>query len=369
MFSKNWSEPVKDNPNQFRQWIVLIVLFLNLFGILVIYDASSIQAWHLYKDPMFYLKRQLLYSMVGYIFFVLALGIDIDRFKKLIPLFLGIGICALIAVLLPGIGRRIGGARRWLTIFGWNIQPSEIVKFLYISYAAVCVSEDEPSSVWYRKRVWAAFFFMICGLLILEPDLGMIIFLFMFTVLMLFLKGVDLKKLAVPMIAGVLILAILILTSPYRRARIISYINPWRDFEGKGFQIIQSQIAFGRGGLIGTGLGGSIQRLFYLPAAYTDFIYSIIGEEFGLIGSVSVLSLFFFLLYYGNKLRLNIKDSFRQVLALGILCMFALEIILNMGVSLGMFPTKGLPLPFISYGGSSLVVNFFALGMLLNTSR
>jgi len=369
MFLKNSSIALGRDLNKLRRSIFLLVLFLNLFGILIIYDASAISSWQLYNDPMYYLKRQAVYSIIGYLCFFLSLGIDLDKYKKYLPAIVGTGIFLLVIVLVPGIGKKMGGARRWLQLFGWKIQPSEIFKVLYITYAAFCFSVEKPKQFFQKKSTLAGLFFLSCVLLILEPDLGMVLFLFMFSVAMLFVNGFPIKKIVIPFAVGVCALAALIAVSPYRRARIISFLNPWSDYEGKGFQVIQSQIGFGRGGIIGTGLGGSIQRLFFLPAAYTDFIYSIIGEEFGIVGSWGVLALFFVIIYYGNILRRNIADPFRSMLALGILCMFVFEIIMNMGVSIGIFPTKGLPLPFVSYGGSAIVMNFIALGLLFNASK
>lgn len=369
MYSNGSFRAAQPDLNKIRRNIFLIVFVLNLLGILIIYDASSISAWHTLHDPFYFLKRQLLFSVLGYLAFVLALSINLDTYKKYLPALVGTGLLLLVAVLIPGIGRKIGGARRWIQIFGCNIQPSEIVKFLLVSYTAYCFSQTSPQHFYQRKRGLMLVLAVSAFLLLLEPDLGMVIFLFVFTAAMFFLWGASMRKLLVPLLLGALAVGVLIVVSPYRRARITAFLNPWSDYEGKGFQLIQSQIGFGRGSIWGAGLGNSVQKLFYLPAAYTDFIFSIIGEEFGFVGSLGILALYGAFFYLGYRLLGNIREAFRGILTVAILCMFLFEVAINMGVSVGLFPTKGLPLPFLSYGGSALVVNLFALGILMNASK
>ena len=366
---KKWIRSLSTDVNKVRRIIFAIVLMLNLLGILMIYDASSVYAYQKYGDHMFFLKRQIVYSIIGYLFFAAALSLDLSRLKKYIPFCVLVSVLMLLVVLIPGIGRRMGGARRWMSFFGFSFQPSEIAKFFYVLYCAYCLSLKNAQK-FYQKRIALYIVLIACScLLILEPDLGMAGFLFLITITMFFVVGVSVKKMAVSLLAGACAIAALIVSSPYRRARIASYFDPWKDPKGKGFQIIQSQIGFGKGGFAGVGLGKSVQKLFFLPASHTDFIYSIIGEEFGFFGSMFVLCLFVYLFYLFTRLFLNVKEDFRKYVFIGVACMFVLETALNMGVSTGLLPTKGLPLPFLSYGGSSLIINFFALGVLFNASR
>ncbi|MCG8432291.1 MAG: putative lipid II flippase FtsW, partial [Candidatus Omnitrophica bacterium] len=273
--------------------------------------------------------------------------------------------------LIPGIGREVGGARRWFRFRFISFQPSELAGLVMVFYLADFIARKQSM----MKSFMQGFVPPLCilgvcsGLILLEPDLGTTMSIGMVVFLMLYVSGVRFRYLVSTVLAALPALYLLVFTVPYRRMRIMAFLNPWLDPRGSGFQIIQSQIALGSGGLFGVGLGHSKQKLFYLPAAHTDFIFSIIGEELGLMGTFGIVLLFMLLIYHGVKIVRNSRDRFDFFLAFGIVLMITLKAVINIGVSCGVFPTKGLPLPFISYGGSSLVMDMVSIGLLLNIAK
>ncbi len=283
------------------------------------------------------------------------------------------GVCLLLLflVLVPGVGSVVNGARRWIKFFGLGFQPSELAKLAIIIYIA-----DFTSRKGYAIRDLKFGFFpalaailFTAGLILVEPDMGTAVAIGFIGFVLLFAAGVKLKHMFF-MAAGALpVLIAAVLHKPYRVRRFLAFMNPWEDARGAGFQVIQSFIALGSGGFAGVGLGGSRQKLFYLPESHTDFIFSIIGEELGFLGTASVLMLFAIFIWYSMRIAFRSGDGFASKVALGISVMMAFEVAVNIGVSAGMFPTKGLPLPFISYGGSSLLCHLAAVGLLLNISR
>jgi cell division protein FtsW len=287
--------------------------------------------------------------------------------KKLIAGFL----LLLIIVLVPGVGLAIGGARRWLKVGGVNFQPIELIKPFFLLYMADFLDRKslKGNSL---VHIYLPLLFIICatcGLILFQPDLGGSIEFAVIGLVILFVYGAKLKHLFFTFIAAFPVLCLLILRSSYRFARILAFFNPWKDPKGTGFQMIQSFIALGSGGFFGVGLGGSKQKLFYLPESHTDFIFSIIGEELGFLGAGLVVVLFVVLVWNGMVVALKKRSEFARLFALGISAMIGLEAIINIGVSTGILPTKGLPLPFISYGGSSLVVHMVLVAVLLNLAR
>ncbi len=355
--------------NKERRIIFLLSLVFSLFGLLMIYEASSIYAWKSFNDGAYFFKRQFLYFIVSLAVFGMVLAVDLGTLKKIFFPILVFNIFLLALVLI--VGEKIGGSRRWLKFLGFSFQPSE---FLKISFLLWCADYFKRKGVLIRSLkegilplllVSAALF----SLIIFEPDLGTVMFWSMWLFLILFIVKARKRHLFSIFFIGIILISVLISVHPYRFARVAAYVNPWKFSKGSGFQLIQSQIAYGRGEILGVGLGESKQKLSFLPAAHTDFIFAIIAEEFGFIGSVVVLSAFLIFLFNVFKLHFYIPDLFRKNLCLGIGLIFALEIAVNIGVSCGVFPTKGLPLPFISYGGSSLLVQYTLLGLLFNASR
>ncbi|KJJ85804.1 Cell division protein FtsW [Candidatus Omnitrophus magneticus] len=348
--------------------VFLIVCILVMIGIIMIYSSSAVYAYNFFGDSMYLVKRHLIFLAIGVLAAILCMYFPVGFFRDNARLILLATLLLLILVLIPGIGSSSGGARRWIRIAGLGIQPSEIAKFAIIIYMADFTS---------RKRYLVPDFkygflppVVIIGitsaLILLEPDMGTSVTVAFIGFVILLVSDIKRKYITTIFTMAFPIMIAAIIAAPYRLKRVLAFLNPWEDPDGKGFQLIQSFIALGSGGIFGVGLGASKQKLFYLPQAHTDFIYSIIGEEMGFLGACAVLFLFIALVWYCQKLVVKITDPFRSKCILGINVMFAFEAMVNMGVSVGIFPTKGMPLPFVSCGGSSLVVHMACVGILLN---
>ncbi len=351
--------------------IFLIVSVLIAIGLVMIYSASALYGYDKMGDSLYFLKRHLIYLVMGYVAMFFVMRIDmrhVRAFSK--PLI----VCAgslLLFVLVPGLGREISGARRWFSFGPVTFQPSELSKIALLIYIADFVArKGKGLRSFFTGYLPPLFVTGGCvGLVLLEPDLGTAIDIAVISLLMLFTAGVRVSHLAVTVLSSVPVLYLLLFNVPYRRKRLMIFLNPWADKKGAGYQIIQSLIALGSGGLCGVGLGQSKQKLFYLPEAYTDFIFSIIGEELGFLGAATIIFLFGLFVWQGMRVSINSDDAFGKTLGFGIVSMIALEAIINIGVTSGAFPTKGLPLPFVSYGGTSLVFHMTAVGLLLNIAK
>jgi cell division protein FtsW len=337
----------------------------------MIYSASSIYALERYKDGFFFLKRHLSFLLIGALLGFLVMTMDYKSLKRWAKPLIIASVLLLILVLIPGIGREVAGARRWFRFKAFSFQPSELANLAVIIYVADFISRKGDDIRTFAKGFLPPV--MILGLVALlvlvQPDLGTTVALGVVVFIMLFVAGVKFSYLLSVVLAALPLLYILIFSVPYRRMRILAFLNPWLDPKGSGFQIIQSQIALGSGGLFGAGLGHSRQKLFYLPAAHTDFIFSIIGEELGLIGTVGLVILFMLFIQQGLKVIKNAPDKFGYFLSLGLILMITLKAVINIGVSCGALPTKGLPLPFISYGGSSFIFDIISVAILINIAR
>jgi cell division protein FtsW len=337
----------------------------------MIYSASSIYALERYKDGMFFLKRHLVFILIGAILTFFVMGFDyrlLRRYAKQILLF---SLISLVLVLIPGISREVAGAKRWFRFGNFSFQPSELTNLALIIYVAdfICRKKNMIRHLWEGFMPVVVTLGVVILLILAQPDLGTVVSLSLVICIMLFLAGGKVSHLAGIAFLSIPLLYILIFSVPYRRMRIMAFLNPWLDPKGSGFQIIQSNVALGSGGILGIGLGHSKQKLFYLPAAHTDFIFSIIGEELGLLGTLGVCILFINLFIQGIKVSKNAQDIFGHSLSLGIILIIGLKAVINIGVSSGLFPTKGLPLPFISYGGSSLIFDMVSIGLILNIAR
>ncbi len=348
-----------------------VAVILMCIGVVMIYSSSSIYAWERYKDGFFFLKRHFSFMLIGAILTFFFMSIDYHKLKQISRPLLIISIILLILVLIPGLGREVSGARRWFRFRLLSFQPSELASLAMIIYIADFISRKGNLI----KAFFKGFLPPICilglcaGLIIIQPDLGSTIAIGAVVLVMLFVAGVRPIYLLSLMLSSLPALYLLIFHVAYRRQRILAFLNPWLDPQGSGFQIIQSQVALGSGGLFGVGLGHSKQKLFYLPAAHTDFIFSIIGEELGLLGTIGVIILFIIFIQQGIKVVKNTPDKFGYFLALGLVTMIAFRAMINIGVSCGVLPTKGLPLPFISYGGSSFIFDMISVGILVNIAR
>ncbi|MCX5701893.1 MAG: putative lipid II flippase FtsW [Candidatus Omnitrophica bacterium] len=352
--------------NIFTATVILICI-----GIVMIYSASSIYALERYKDGFFFLKRHVSFLVIGIFFTLLVMSIDYRRIKKFSRPLLFLSILLLLLVLIPGIGREVAGARRWFRFKFISFQPSGLAHMAVIIYVADFIARKGNIIRSFRHGFLPpiSVLGLVSVLILAQPDLGTTLALGAVVVIMLFIAGARLSYLLSLLLASLPALYILIFSVPYRRMRILAFLNPWLDPRGSGFQIIQSQIALGSGGIFGVGLGQSRQKLFYLPAAHTDFIFSIIGEELGLIGTLSIIILFLIFIQQGLKIIKNTQDTFGYFLSLGLTLTIAFKAIINIGVSCGVLPTKGLPLPFISYGGSSFIFDLLTVGILMNIAR
>ena len=351
--------------------IFTIVAILVCVGIVMIYSASAIYAFSTMADSLYYLKRHLIYLAIGIGLMFFAMSLDTNRLKDLSKPLMILSVLLLVLVLVPHIGKETSGARRWFSMGPVNFQPSELAKIALLVYIADMISRKKALVKSFIHGYVPAMLALggTVGLILLEPDLGTAVTLSVITVMMLFISGTRISYITASVLASLPVLYVLLFRVPYRRKRLMIFLNPWSDKRGTGFQIIQSFIALGSGGIFGVGLGMSRQKLFYLPASHTDFIFSIIGEELGFLGTASVVMLFILFTWEGMKIAFKAPGTFERLLSFGIVSLISLEAIINIGVTAGALPTKGLPLPFISYGGSGLIFHLMAVGLLLNISR
>jgi cell division protein FtsW len=354
-----------------RTSLFLIVMILISIGIVMIYSTSAIYANDRMNDSLYFIKRHLIYLLAGIFMMLVAMAVDMQTLKKLSKPIMAFSILLLVLVLIPNVGRETAGARRWFKIGPLNFQPSEFAKIAIMVYLADLLSRKEKTIKSFVHGYLPPILVLgaVLGLVLLEPDLGTAIAISAVGMMMLFVSGVRPLYLLSSILASIPALYVLLFRVPYRRKRMMIFLNPWSDKRGAGFQIIQSFIALGSGGLLGVGLGQSKQKLFYLPASHTDFIFSIIGEELGFIGAASVVILFILFVWEGMKITFKANGQFEKLLSMALVCLVALEAVINIGVTAGVLPTKGLPLPFISYGGTSLIFHLTAVGLLLNIAK
>ncbi len=351
--------------------ILFTVLMLLTVGLVMVNSSSAIVALERYKDPYYFLKRQSVWLALGLVAMGCAAVVNLEWVKRWTMPAVVVVAALLGLVLIPGVGRAVGGAQRWLPIGPLAVQPSEFAKLVCVLYMARWLAgrEDcrrEALSVYLKAMVVPG---ILVALVLVEPDLGTAILIGAVVAVMLVLGGMPWSYLAGAAAAVVPVLAVAVASAGYRRRRLLSFLNPWADPSGTGFQMVQSYLALGRGGLFGQGLGRGTQKLFYLPEAHTDFIFAVVGEELGFIGATGLCLLFGILIWRGLRLASRYPHAYGAYLAGGCTAFIALQALINMGVVVGLLPTKGLPLPFISIGGSSLVVTCLAVGLLLNLSR
>lgn len=357
--------------NKDSQHLLIISTILLCIGIVMIYSASSCYAYEQFNDSSYYLKRHLIHFTFGLLIARLLLKKDYRNLKKYAKIFLAVSIVGLVLALLPGVGREAGGAKRWVKLGFIGFQPSEFSGFFLIVYIADVLDRKQPVIRSFMKGFippLAILGFSVL-LILLQPDLGSSVCIFSVGLIMMFVSGVNMAYFLPFLIPVIPVLYFLIFKVAYRLRRIVSYLDPWSDTQGAGFQIIQSFLALGSGGIFGLGLGCSRQKLFYLPQAHTDFIFSIIGEETGLIGTLSIVTLFAMFVWVGIQISMKAKDLFGRFLALGITASIGMKAVINIAVSTGAIPTKGLPLPFISYGGTALIFSIIAVAILINISN
>lgn len=349
--------------------LLISVIILSLFGLLMIYSSSCIWADYKFNDPYKYLKSQGLFLILGYFLIYIISKINYQIYYKYSNYILLICSILLVLVLIPGIGSIRNGSRSWFGIGSFGIQPSEFAKLGLIIFTSKYLTNNKIKSI--RSSVFPILLvvFFLFGLIMLQPDFGTGVILVMTIIAILFISGVNMSFFTILGVIGLICIVILIIIAPYRLERITSFINPWADPLGSGFQIIQSLYAIGPGGLLGMGLGNSIQKHFYLPEPQTDFIFSIISEELGFAGILIISCLFITIIYHGINISLKQEDNFAKYLSFGITFSLSFQTLLNLMVVVGLIPVTGVTLPFLSYGGSSLLVSMVSIGILLNISK
>jgi len=351
--------------------LFFIVLALVSIGTIMIYSASAIIAQERYGDSYFFLKKQLCRVMIGVLLMLFAMNFNYRVLRRIARPLLAVTFLLLILVLTSEFGIRAGGAQRWMRLAFFSFQPAELAKLaliLYIADSLVRKQREVSSFLWGflpPLLILGSFFWLI----IRQPDFGTALVLAAVVFIVLFCSGVRIPHLLAFMLGALPCLYILVYRVGYRHQRILAFLNPWQDPMRSGFQIIQSFLALGSGGWKGLGLGNSVQKLFYLPAPHTDFIFAVIGEELGFIGTAGIIILFLGFVWQGIKISLKAPDLFGNLLAVGITSMVGLQASVNLAVVAGLLPTKGICLPFISFGGTSLILNMVGVGILLNISR
>lgn len=344
--------------------LLLVTLGLVVFGLLMVYDASAIAALRDFKDSLYFIRQQLIWAVIGIFFMLFFASFDYRKFRSLATPLLGISFILLIAVFIPGLGISGGGAHRWLKIAGITMQPAEIIKMTVVIFLAAL----------FEKRVRLAPFLIIiiavsAVMAILQKDLGSTIVFAATAATVYFAAGGSIWHFILSIPAAALSLFLLIFTSGYRSRRILAFLDPFSDTQGFTYHISQVLIALGSGGLFGLGLGHSRQKFSYIPEVNTDSIFAIIGEEMGFFGGIVLIALFAVLLVRGFQIAKTCEDPFGKILALGLTAWLGIQIIVNLSSMTALLPLTGVPLPFISYGGSALVANLVAVGILLNISR
>ena len=352
-------------------WLFGAALVLVSIGVVMVYSASAILAADRFGDPHYFLKRQLFWALLGLGGLWAALAVDYRVLERVALPLLGVAALLLVLVLVPAFGQAINGTRRWLRVGGVSFQPVELAKLAFVIYLARFLSRrgEAVQGFWGGAVPPAVIGGGLAALVLRQPDLGNSLTLLALAFTLLFLAGARPRHLLLLAAPALPLLAVAVYLAPYRWRRILAFLNPESDPRGSGFQIIQSFLAIGSGGLLGRGLGGSKQKLFYLPEPHTDFVFAVIAEELGLIGGVTVVALFMVLIWRGLRAGLRAPDRFGAYLALGLTTMLATEALVNLGVVTGSLPTKGLPLPFVSFGGSALFMTLLSTGILLNISQ
>jgi len=344
-------------------WLAILALSLTLFGLLMVYDASVVEAYRKFGDKYFYLKNQLQWAAIGFLMFFGFARINYHRLQKLAGIGMIISLVLLFLILIPGLGIKVMGAKRWLKIGPLSLQPAELIKLTFVIYTAAWLSKKRPLFPLILVTV------LVLALILLEPDLGTAVVVIGTVFLVYFASGGPLLYLTIIGLFGGLIGSGLIWFFPYRRERLLTFLDPARDPLGASYHLRQILIALGSGGFFGLGLGKSRQKYEYLPAVTTDSIFAVIAEEIGFIGSTILIFFFLLLLWRGIKIAKQAPDRFGQLLAIGIISWLGIQTIVNLGAMVSLLPLTGVPLPFISYGGSSLVTSLTAMGILLNISQ
>lgn len=356
---------------KFDKWLFIDVVILMLFGLLMIYSSSSVWAEYKFNNSFHYTLYQGAFIVIGIFLMIFLSKIKQDFYYQNATKLLLISFILLILVLIPGIGIVRNGSRSWFGIGGFGIQPSEFAKLALIIFTSKYLEKSNKFLKDYKKGVFPilGILLLIFGLIMLEPDFGTGMILVISIIAIMFVAGVNMKFFFILGALGIVGIVVLIIIAPYRMDRITSFLDPWSDPLGTGFQIIQSLYAIGPGGLLGMGLFNSRQKHFYLPEPQTDFIFSIISEEFGVLGVIVVVTLFVVLLFRCLKISLREENKFLKYLSFGLTFQMIVQTIMNLSVVIGLIPVTGVTLPFLSYGGSSLLISSISIGIILGISK
>jgi cell division protein FtsW len=366
------ARPTLRSPLLLDPYIVATTLALVAFSIVMLYSTTGILSGDRFGDPLFFVKRQMAAAMIGVVAMWLASRVKPEFLQKISPYLLFVCIFLLILPLIPGLGDSAGGAKRWVKLGPVRFQPGEFVKVLFIIFMAGYFSRHEGELKGFVAGVCKPLLMVavVGALLLKQPDFGSTAVIAAVTVAMATASGIRFRYLGIAAVVLAVGLGSLVIISPYRLSRIVSFLSPMSDASGKGYQLIQSLIAVGTGQLSGVGLGESQQKLFFLPAAHTDFLFAVIAEELGFFGSVGIIALFLIILWRGVKLAGRLaEDTFSFSLAVGLTMLIVLPALLNVGVVIGLLPTKGMVLPLVGYGGSSLIACLVVIGLLLSFIR
>ena len=351
--------------------LIITVFLICVYGIIMIYSASSVWAEYKFNDKLHYVIMQSAFFLMGIVLMIIVSKIPYTYYLKKSNTILFICLILLILVLIPGIGTVRNGSRSWFGIGGLGVQPSEFMKLALIIFTSKYIYNNPKQMKTVTKGAFPILLVTMFtfGLIMLQPDFGTGTILVLTIVAMLFISGVNFSFFIKLGMVGIVGAVILIIMAPYRMERIVSFLNPWSDPLGTGFQAIQSLYAIGPGGLFGLGFGKSIQKHFYLPEPQTDFIFSIISEELGILGIITVAILFLIIILRSIKISIKAPDIFAKFLVFGIIFQLSFQTLLNLSVVVGLVPVTGVTLPFFSYGGSSLIITLISMGIILNISR
>ncbi len=352
--------------------LLFTTLALVAFSVIIIYSTTGILSQEKFGDTLFFVKRQLLAAALGIALLLIISRVDLEWLKKISPLCLLLSLFLLLLTLIPGVGSVGGGASRWIHLGPLRFQPGELVKVMMVVFMSGFFArhEDDLERIGFGVVKPLMLVGTIAALFLLQPDFGSASIVVMVTLAMMLVSGTRIRYFIAAGVGIAFLGGLLILNSPYRLARVLNFLTPWKDASGKGYQLVQSLIAVGSGEINGVGLGAGQQKLFYLPAAHTDFIFSVIAEELGFIGCLAVISAFLIILWRGMALSKRVvADTFSLSLSVGLTLLIVLPAFLNMGVVIGLLPTKGMVLPLVGYGGSALVCSLMTVGLLLAVIR
>lgn len=356
---------------EYDKLLFTITLILVGLGILMVYSASAIRAQEQFGDPSFFLKRQVVWAVIGLTSLIWVMGQDYRRFERWAPLLYVVSVVLLMVVLIPGVGTKINGARRWFRMGSFSFQPAEFAKFALILGLSRILARKGERIRELTDGVLPPFICaaVVVGLIAVEPSYGTALMILATVGALLFVAGTRISHMGLLGVGFLPFLGLLLIHAPHVRGRVLAMVDPAQVSSRHLYQLSQSRVALGRGGSLGTGLGDGMQKLFYLPEPHTDFIFAIVGEELGFAGGVAVLGLFALFLWRGIRIALRASDPFGCYLAVGITFLIVVQAAINVGMVVGILPTTGLPLPFVSFGGTSLVMSLVGVGILLSISR